>query len=277
MNFDYLNDQAWIVNQDIPWKHLSKDLSEVRIAIITTAGLYMWKTQKPFSFEDEIPDVSFREIPNSVTQETVRVSHRYMDLFGSAGVDINSVFPIHRLQEMVSEKRIGGLAETHYSVMGEVRDPRLFIEDCMPKILKLLQKQLVDVVLVTPGGPLGHQTAGMIARFLEENDITTITIGAVKAIAQNVKSPRTLLVRYPFGMYFGAPFDADNQKEIVNECLVHLKAIREPGEVSELSVRWQDTFKTALQIKPELPTLMDTGAIIAEPVIEKKKIAADEF
>lgn len=271
-----LRDFPWVVNSDVPWKHLGKDVSECKVALLTTAGLYQHKLQKHFNLADETGDSSFREIKKGVLQDELRVSHRFIDLRESAGVDFNCIFPMDRLTEMEKEKRISAVSEVHFSLMGEIRDPKSVIEDSVSKIIKQLQKFLVDVVILSPVGPLGHQVAALAARTIEDAEISTVMISALKSVCQNARPPRTVLVRFPFGQLFGAPFDRETQREILNECLIHVKSIREPGEIAELGNRWKDSFSRALANKPDLLQVMSDSAKSSDTA-EKRKIAANKF
>lgn len=271
-----LRDYQWAVNSDIPWKHLGKDISEAKVALLTTAGLYQHKLQKHFNLADENGDSSFREIKKGILQEEIRVSHRFIDLRASAGVDFNCVFPLDRLVEMEKEKRISSVSEMHFSLMGEIRDPAEVISNSVSKIIKQLQKFMVDVVIVSPVGPWGHQVAALAARSIEDAEISTVLISSLKTVCQNVRPPRTVLVRFPFGQPFGAPFDHETQREILNECLIHVKSIREPGEIAELGNRWKDSFRSAMANKPDLLKVMSETSGTLETA-EKRKIAADRF
>jgi D-proline reductase (dithiol) PrdB len=64
--------------------------------------------------------------------------------------DINVVFPIERLREMVSAGRIGELAPTFYSFMGAQRDWQPIKNRTGPEVAELLLGDAVDVVLLTP-------------------------------------------------------------------------------------------------------------------------------
>ncbi len=260
----HLRDYTWTIHSDVPWKHMAKDLTQVKVALITTAGIYTWKTQKYFNLGDDNGDCSFREIKKDVVPGDLRVSHRFVDLKSSVGVDYNCIFPLDILKELEKEKRINSVSEIHFSVMGEIKDPKELMEDTVPKIIKQLQKYLVDMVIISPAGPLGHQTAAIMARIIEEAEISTIMLTSLKSVCSNVKPPRSLLLRFPFGMLYGAPFDAKTQKEILNECLVHIKSIREPGEIAEIGFQWKESYKAALQAKPDLKKIMSTGAVYAD-------------
>jgi D-proline reductase (dithiol) PrdB len=64
--------------------------------------------------------------------------------------DINVVFPIERLREMVAAGRIGELAPDFYSFMGAQRDTKPIKERTAPDVADLLIGAQVDVVLLTP-------------------------------------------------------------------------------------------------------------------------------
>ncbi|MCB0833668.1 MAG: hypothetical protein KDC45_09415 [Bacteroidetes bacterium] len=270
-----LADYPWVVNSDIPWKHLSKELPEVKVAFLTTAGLYTYKLTKHFNLADPNGDTSFREIKKGITQGEIRVSHKDVNLNRCVGLDFNCIFPLDVLADLEKEKKISSSSEIHFSVMGEIRDPKNLLHETVPKILKQLQKFLVDVVVISAVGPLGHQNAGLIARALEEEDLTTIVIGGLRSVFKNVKPPRSILVRFPFGQSFGAPFDRQTQREILQDCLVHLKSIREPGEIAELPFRWEESYKRALSIKPDLMTM--TAPEADSTTETKKRISSEDF
>ncbi len=272
----FLRDYSWIVNKDAPWKHLSKTLNESKVALITTAGLYNFKVTKHYNLADENGDSSFREIKKETTSAEIRVSHKDIELKSGAGLDPNCIFPLDRLLELEKEKKISSASEVHFSVMGEIKDPKSFLDNTVPKVIKQLQKFLVDAVIISAVGPLSHQTAGLLAREIEEAGITTIVVGSLKSVLKNVKPPRTVLVRFPFGQVFGAPFDPASQKDILMECLIHIKSIKEPGEIAEFAFRWQDSVKRAMANKPDLISLMQSPGRDTD-TFEKNKISADQF
>lgn len=246
----------WQTFADAPWKHLSKDISESKVALLTTGGIYNWKATKHFNLADENGDPTFREIKKNVSQEDIRIAHRHVELKASVALDVNCLFPIDLLLEMEKERKISAVSESHFSLMGEVKDPGPILDESVPKIIKQLNKFMVDVVIVSAVGPWSHQTAALIARELEEAEICTIMISCMRTVSANIKPPRTVLVRFPFGQPFGAPFDRETHKEILAECLVHVKSIREPGEIAELGLRWRDTFAKGLREYPQLRSVV---------------------
>ena len=270
-------DYPWIVNSDIPWKSLSKDIADAKVVLITTAGLYQWKTQKHFNLAAENGDSSFRELKRPIEGTESRYSHKSQEWLRPAMLDMNCTFPIDRLMDLTRERRIGSVSESHFSVMGEITNPSELIDDSIPKLIKLVQKYLIDIAIICPVGPLDHQTGGLIARALEDEGICTVMIGSIKSICENIKPPRTVLVRFPFGQLFGAPFDISTQKEVLAECLIHIKSIREPGEIAPLNLNWRTSIARSLEAKPNLFQLLNQNPERIKEPADKKKISADKF
>jgi hypothetical protein len=80
----------------------------------------------------------------------------------------------------------------------------------------------------------------LIARNLEELGIATVAVGSALDILQAGQPPRAVFVDYPLGHSVGRPFDADNQRMIVNAALDAFETIRTPGSIIELDCRWSD-------------------------------------
>jgi D-proline reductase (dithiol) PrdB len=64
--------------------------------------------------------------------------------------DVNVVFPIDRLREMVAEGRIGSLGPTLYSFMGAQRDVTAIKTTTAHEVADRLLEDGVEVVLLTP-------------------------------------------------------------------------------------------------------------------------------
>jgi D-proline reductase (dithiol) PrdB len=134
------------VHATTPFARPAKPLSQSVVAIVTTAGLHL-HGDKPF-----VPgDPSYRLIPSDTQGDDLLQTHNSIG-FDRTGVmaDVNVVFPIDRLREMVAEGCIGSLAPTFYSFMGAQRDPSLIRTNTAPEVAELLLKDGVEVVLLTP-------------------------------------------------------------------------------------------------------------------------------
>jgi D-proline reductase (dithiol) PrdB len=120
-------------------------LAEAKVAIVTTAGL------RPFGDVTiwQPTDGSFTRLPRAARD--VQLSH-FSPNFDRSGIaaDLNVVYPIDRLEELVAAGTIGDLADVHLSFMGAQFDLATIINDTGPAAAQELIDQEVDVVLLTP-------------------------------------------------------------------------------------------------------------------------------
>lgn len=138
-------------SEDIPWTPVAKPLSEAVVALVTTAGVHH-EDQEPYDMKDPNGDPSFRVIDSSRPLSSLMITHDYYD-HADADRDVNIVFPVDRLREMVAEGALGGLAKRHYSLMGHIDGPYIstLVEETAGRIAKALVQDGVDIVLLTPG------------------------------------------------------------------------------------------------------------------------------
>ena len=125
---------------------VTKQLTEMRIAFATAAGVHL-KSQERFNLAG---DTTFREIPDTTPSEDLMVSHGGYDN-SDVNKDINCMFPIDRLHELVKEGFIKETAPFHYGFMGGGGDIQVFTEKTGPGIAERLKEEDVDGVLMTAG------------------------------------------------------------------------------------------------------------------------------
>ena len=126
---------------------MKKKQSDSIIALVTTAGVHL-KTQEVFNVVDGDPTVRF--IPSASVEDDLMISHEHFDRI-DADRDINCVFPLTRLKELAEEGVIGGVASTHYGLMGFIPDTEPLINETIPKIVQQLITDRVDAVILNPG------------------------------------------------------------------------------------------------------------------------------
>ena len=133
-----------------PWVPLSKDLSQSKVALITTAGLHV-RGDKPFISDFKGGDPSFRVIPSNTSPADILQSH-VSNGFDHTGFykDMNIAFPIDRLRELVDRGVIGSVSDNYYSFMGAIRNPRRVVDDTGPQVAQLLKDEGVDVAFLVP-------------------------------------------------------------------------------------------------------------------------------
>jgi hypothetical protein len=148
--------KAWAANEpsrEVPWTVLGKPLEDCTVALISSGGIAL-KTDIPFDQEGERKDPwrgdpSYRIIPRAATAEDVEIYHLHIDP-SFAREDLNCVFPLKRLDELEADGEIGRSSPRHYSFMGYTTDPTILIEETTKLIIKDLQADEADVVLLVP-------------------------------------------------------------------------------------------------------------------------------
>ena len=119
-----------------------KPLDQRRVAIISSAGLHR-RGDRPFGWAAR----DYRTIP--IQERALVMSHVSVD-FDRTGFeqDLNTIFPIERLEELADAGVIGSVAKTHYSFMGGT-DP-LEMEPYARKVVGNLREDEVDTLLLVP-------------------------------------------------------------------------------------------------------------------------------
>ncbi len=78
-----------------------------------------------------------------------------------------------------------------------------------------------------------------MARAIEAQGIPTVIVMMYKEILENIRPPRVVHVRFPFGRPLGEPGNALQQRVIVEDALEVLETATTPGTVVELPYRWR--------------------------------------
>ena len=81
---------------------------------------------------------------------------------------------------------------------------------------------------------------GLIARALEEQGITTVCVVMNRDITENVKPPRALFVRFPYGAPLGPAGDSVTQMAVVQAALDLLVSATQPGTLIVSEIEWPD-------------------------------------
>ncbi len=131
--------------EPVPWTPLAKPLSECRVALCSTGGVYL-DGQEPFHFKD---DTSVRHIPSSAENDELRVAHFGYPI-GDAERDPGCVFPLASLRRLAAEGTIGALAETAVTCMGGVYSQRRVREELVPAVVEVLRSQDIDLFYLVP-------------------------------------------------------------------------------------------------------------------------------
>jgi D-proline reductase (dithiol) PrdB len=138
---------AYTVFNDTPITPLRESLNNCKLALLTTGGIHL-KTDTPFDTKYLEGDCSYRVLPNDIKHQDIMVTHESYD-HKFINTDLNCVFPIDRMREYVSERKIGSLSEEHYSFMGHIYVTGPLVENAK-MIGKRLKALGVDIAFLTP-------------------------------------------------------------------------------------------------------------------------------
>ncbi|WP_175484260.1 glycine/sarcosine/betaine reductase selenoprotein B family protein [Modestobacter sp. DSM 44400] len=133
-------------NNGAPFTPLPKPLIRCTVALVTSAGLHL-RDDKPFRKFDP----SYRVIPADAHLNELVVSHTSIG-FDRVPMqqDLNVVFPLDRIRELVPRGAAGAIGPRCYSFMGAQRDLSVVKEQTGPEVAKRLVGEGVEVVVLTP-------------------------------------------------------------------------------------------------------------------------------
>jgi D-proline reductase (dithiol) PrdB len=128
-----------------PWTPIARPLAETRVALLGSGGAYT-RGQVAFHWKD---DTGIRRIASDGPATDVRVTHFAYDL-EPARSDPNIVFPLDRLNDLVDEGFLGGLASDAVAFMGGIYSVRRAEQELAPAIVDTVTAMDVDLALLVP-------------------------------------------------------------------------------------------------------------------------------
>jgi D-proline reductase (dithiol) PrdB len=137
------------------WSPFEKRLAQSRIALLTSAGVYLKDSQTSFDLERELThpdwgDPTWRAIPTATTPESIGVAHLHIndeDLLA----DPEIALPMHMLGDLAGEGVIGGTVAEHVSVMGyQDRSLRDWQGRTAPELVAHLRDQVAEGLILAP-------------------------------------------------------------------------------------------------------------------------------
>ena len=132
----------------VPLARGSKPLSECRLAFVSTAGVQP-KGTLPFDTVHPVGDYTFRRVPSASRVDELEI-HQLKYPTAGANRDLNVIFPIERLRELVTEGGIGGLTEHFFSFIGYNMDPERLERTLAEDIATAVSAEGADIVLAAP-------------------------------------------------------------------------------------------------------------------------------
>ena len=141
--------------EDPVWTPFAKRLSESRIALLTSAGVYLKASQPSFDLNGERArpewgDPTWRAIPATARQDDLAVAHLHIndeDLL----VDPEIALPTQGLQRLVDEGVVGGVVANHLAVMGfQERRLKDWRQTTSQEIAAKLREEGADGLILAP-------------------------------------------------------------------------------------------------------------------------------
>jgi len=155
------------------------------------------------------------------------------------GIDIGRLFPVEYLNELANSGRIGYANYRHFSFLGHVFGSKLaeLIHGHLPKVIKFLKTDEVDIVILTSNCKKCDHTMRLIQRTLETAGLVTISITSYKSSKNEISVPRSIYFK-PVSKNSG---QKNYEKKLVlktlmNEVLQHLAVTRVTGLQSDIVV-----------------------------------------
>ena len=142
----YEQPYRWAHNEESPFTTLSKPLPASRLGLVTTARHLDAADETD---AESLPAESTYAAPLDPPPERLFTMSRSWDKEATHTNDLDSFFPIHRLQELREAGRIGSVSPRFYGIPTEYSQ-RITREIDSPRLLELMRDDAVDVALLVP-------------------------------------------------------------------------------------------------------------------------------
>jgi D-proline reductase (dithiol) PrdB len=137
------------------WAPFEKRLAESRVALLSSAGLFVEGEHEPFDLDRERReptwgDPGWRPIPAATAQGALAMAHLHVNSADTLA-DQEVSLPLRTLEKLVDDGIVGSVAATHYSVMGyQASGLDEWRGRTGPEIVGRLRQEDVDAVVLAP-------------------------------------------------------------------------------------------------------------------------------
>jgi len=217
----------WVANTHSPLTPARRALPMLNLALISTAGAYIDGTDA-FDTSSKDGDLEFREIPIEIEAADLKYSAIGYDP-AAVQVDRNSQIPIDRLLEYQQNTVIGSLNNVWWSLSSHIPNAARVADELGPKLAERLDRYEVQAALIIPASKLCHQTAGVIARCIENAGIPTMMLAVDTEVMNKVRPPRTAYYSGELGSVAGTANHSEYQLRILDAALRWIEPFDQPG------------------------------------------------
>ncbi len=139
---------AWTVNETAPLHRLSKGLSSCRVSLLVSGGVS--HCAMPAFDPDARNNHRLDAIDANTPSDDFQIHDSYYD-HNDAEADINCIFPLDRLREMVALGEIGSVAPRLWSgFMGRIYNRSKVMQESGPAFAEALAADEVDLLVASP-------------------------------------------------------------------------------------------------------------------------------
>jgi hypothetical protein len=203
-------------------------LKQSRILLISTAGVYYSGKQKPFKSHLPLGDYSIRTIPLSANPDNFIFGHSLFNARHSRE-DHQVLVPLQHLCDLVNEGFIGSLVPVFVSFCGYQPHAIRVVKELVPAVLRVAKEYDAHGALIVPSSELAIQSAGLVARALEVNNIASTLTTWDPDMAYLSAPPRLTATHLPAGSPLGMPHDAAQQRRVLMATLKLLELASPTG------------------------------------------------
>ena len=132
----------------VPLAPLRVPLSQARLTFVSTAGVQPRGTL-PFDVVHPVGDYTFRRVPSDSRPADLEI-HQLKYPTDGAHRDLNVIFPVQRLQELVDEGVVGGLTPSLFSFIGYNMDADLLERTLAEDLAQAVEDEHADLALLSP-------------------------------------------------------------------------------------------------------------------------------
>jgi len=146
----YKKPYQWAHFEDIPFTPLAKPLAESRVALVSTSDVAVRAIDGDGRDKaNELLVGNAYSIPTDTPESLLFSRQEHYDKYATHLDDVNSYFPITRLQEKVKEGRIQSMAARCHGVYTAYSQKKTLEVDA-PEVLKRCREDEVDIAVLTP-------------------------------------------------------------------------------------------------------------------------------
>jgi D-proline reductase (dithiol) PrdB len=159
-------EQGWLAHYqttgEFDWKRYNRpknsaapagpgvDLSQSRLALISSAGAYLRGSQEPFITDHAaLGDYTTRLFPSSTSFAALAFAHGFYD-HTAVNEDPQVLLPLRHLEDLVREGVMGELAPSVISFCGFQPDVERTINELIPAIVEAARAEAIDAALLVP-------------------------------------------------------------------------------------------------------------------------------